>query len=151
MSAAKRIDPSTSPAVRGTVRGSAPRADKTGPTGLPVPRRHLGRALSNVEGPVRLHTIVSAVLEQTAKQQQPLFTIQRRWGQLVGKALAAHTKPVSLRRGRLVVYVEQPGDGYALNFQRTALLKRLQTTTKGRVEELVVRPGDLSRAHGVRD
>jgi hypothetical protein len=135
MSAAKRIDPSTSPAVRGTVRGSAPRADKTGATGLPV----------------GLHTIVSAVLEQTAKQQQPLFTIQRRWGQLVGKALAAHTKPVSLRRGRLVVYVEQPGDGYALSFQRTALLKRLQTTTKGRVEELVIRPGDLSRAHGVRD
>ncbi len=99
----------------------------------------------------RIDAIVLTVLKQTARQQQPLFTIQRRWGQLVGKALAAHTRPVSLRRGRLVVHVEQPGDGYALSFRRTALLKRLQTTTKGRVEELVIRPGEVSRAHGVRD
>lgn len=106
-----------------------------------------------MSGAKRIDAIVSAVIKQAARRQQPLFTIQHRWGQLVGKALAAHTRPVSLRRGRLVVHVEQPGDGYALNYRRAALLKRLQATTKGRVEELVIRPGELSRegAHGVRD
>ena len=53
--------------------------------------------------------VIDDVLRQTAKRQRPLFAIQRRWTRLVGKRLAAHTRPVSLRRGRLIVHADQPG------------------------------------------
>ena len=95
--------------------------------------------------PVGAHAIgalLPKVLKRTQQQYQALFTIQQTWPRLVGKQLAAHTKPVSLRRGRLIVLASQPGDSFALTYQRPQLLKRLQTTTKGRVEELVIRPGE---------
>ena len=89
----------------------------------------------------RLRTILHAVLQEQANQQQPLLAIQRRWGRLVGKELAGHTKPVSLRRGRLVVHVDQLGDGFTLNYRRAQVLKRLETETPGRVQEIVIRVG----------
>ena len=89
--------------------------------------------------------VVSAFLQHTKQQHSALFTIQRTWRRLVGKELAAHTKPVSLKRGCLIVHVDRPGDGFALSYQRTKLLEQLQTIAKGRVEELVIRPGDVAR------
>ena len=89
--------------------------------------------------------VVSDFLQRTKRQHDALFAIQRRWGRLVGKELAAHTRPASLRRGRLVVHVDRPGDGFALNYQRMTLLGQLQTIARGRVEELVIRPGDVTR------
>lgn len=92
-----------------------------------------------------LRSIIQAVMRQGARQHRPLFTIQRQWTRLVGKELAGHTRPVSLHRGRLVVHVDQPGDSFALSYQKAQLLKRLQTNTKGRVEEIVIRAGELQR------
>lgn len=89
-------------------------------------------------------------LRKAEQRARPLQTIQRRWGRLVGRALADHTAPVSLRRGRLVVLAEQPGDGFALSYQRTQVLERLQHARgcRGLVQEIVIRPGsrtDVSR------
>ncbi len=83
------------------------------------------------------------MLGQAKRDHGPLAAVQRRWRGLVGKALADHTKPVSLRRGRLVVHVAGPGDGHALSFQRRRLIERLRNVTDGKVDELVVRPGEL--------
>ena len=91
----------------------------------------------------RIDALIPEVMRQAAQEHGPLFTIQRGWSRLVGKVLAAHTQPVSLRRGRLVIHADQPGDSFALNYARPRLLKQLQTKTKGRVEEIVIRAGEL--------
>ena len=93
--------------------------------------------------PQRIDAVVSSVLGQTTKQYETLFAIQRGWKRLVGRALAAHSRPVSFRQGRLVVHVDRPGDGFTLSYQRTRLLEQLQATTKKRVEAIVIRPGDV--------
>ena len=90
-----------------------------------------------------LRAIMPAVLRESARKRRPLMGIQRDWTKLVGRQLAGHTKPVSLRRGRLIVHADQPGDSFALSFQRAQLLQRLQTKTKERVEEIVIRPGQV--------
>jgi hypothetical protein len=90
-----------------------------------------------------LGAIISMVLRHHAKQYGPLLAIQRDWAKLAGELLAAHTKPVSLRRGRLVIHVDAPADSFALNYERPQLLKRLQAKTKGQVQELVIRVGEL--------
>ena len=99
------------------------------------------------KGPARIGAVLPAVLQQAAQRHGALFAIQRRWRRLVGKPLAEHTRPVSLRRGRLVVHADQPGDGFALNYERPRLLERLQRTTEGRVEEIVIRAGEPTQAH----
>ena len=90
----------------------------------------------------RIGAILPAVLSRAREQHGALFAIQRRWGRLVGRALAAHTKPIGLRRGRLVVCAARPGDGFLLSYRRARLLERLQEMVRERVEEIVIRPGD---------
>jgi len=91
--------------------------------------------------PIRLRDVLPGVLQHGAEQRQALDAITRRWNELVGPELAAHTKPVSLRRGRLVVHVDAPGDNFVLGYQRTQLLERLQASPQGTVTELVIRAG----------
>ena len=91
----------------------------------------------------RIGSVIPAVLRQAKQEHGPLFVVQRGWSRLVGKALAAHTRPVSLRRGRLVIHADRPGDSFALNYQRPQLLKRLHEATQGRIEEIMIRPGDV--------
>ena len=90
-----------------------------------------------------LGAIISNVMRHHAAQQKPLSAIQRRWPRLVGKALAAHTRPVSLHRGRLIIHVDEPGDSFALSYRRAQLLKQLKVIAKGRVEDVVIRAGEL--------
>jgi len=91
----------------------------------------------------RIGALIPEVMRQAAREYGPLFAIQHGWSRLVGKALAAHTQPVSLRRGRLVIHVDQPGDSFELSYARPRLLKQLHARTKGRVEEIVIRAGEL--------
>ena len=93
----------------------------------------------------RIDAVIPAVLRQLEHQQSVLGATQQEWARLVGKRLAAHTKPVSLRGGRLVVHVERPGDGFALSYARPELLERLRSLTQGKVEEVVIRPGEIKR------
>lgn len=88
--------------------------------------------------------LISDVMRRAAREYRPLFAIQRSWSKLVGKQLATHTRPVSLRRGRLVVHADRPGDSFALNYARPKLLKRLQAAKQGGVEEIVIRAGSVS-------
>ena len=93
----------------------------------------------------RIGVLLPAVLKQAQQRHSALFTIQNAWGRLVGKPLAAHTRPVSLRHGRLVVYADHPGDSFVLSREKPALLERLIAATGTTVEDLVVRPGELPR------
>ena len=91
--------------------------------------------------PERIHAILEQVLKDVGQRHTALFAIQHDWRKLVGKRLAAHTKPVSLRKGRLVVQASRPGESFTLSYQRAELLERLRAATEGRVEEIVIRPG----------
>ena len=93
-----------------------------------------------------IKALLPAILRHAQRRYEVLQGIQRRWPRLVGKRLAAHSRPVSLRRGRLVVHVDQPGDGFMLSYRREQLLERLRTSTKGSVGELVIRPGELPKS-----
>lgn len=93
-----------------------------------------------------LAALLPGALREAAAAHKPLQLIQRRWGRLVGKSLRTHSRPVSLRRGRLIVQVDRPGDSYTLAFERPRLIKRLHALTEGRVEELIVRPGGKAAA-----
>jgi predicted nucleic acid-binding Zn ribbon protein len=92
--------------------------------------------------------LLPGILRQAEQQRSALNTVRMQWRQVAGRALAAHATPVSLRRGRLVVQVDRPGDSFELSFQRPQLLAQLRELTGGRVEELVVRPGELPRRSG---
>ena len=93
--------------------------------------------------PQRIGDVLAAVVQQAAQRYATVSMLQRRWSRLVGKPLAAHTKPMSLRRGQLVVHTDQPGASFALSYERARLMERLQQATKGKVKELVIRPGEL--------
>lgn len=85
--------------------------------------------------------VLPGVLRQAGTKHETLAALQQAWPKLVGRALAAHTRPIGLRGGRLTVQADRPGDSFLLGYQRGTLLKRVQAATQGGVEELLVRPG----------
>ena len=95
--------------------------------------------------PHAISDVLRQVIKQTEKKQSVLFSVQRKWKTLVGKPLAAHTRPASISQQRLIVLVERSGDGFILNYQRGRLLKRLARLTEGKVEELIIRVGELNK------
>ena len=105
-----------------------------------IPRR---RTSTRTTHAASLGQVLGSVLHQVEKQHGVLRTVQQRWPRLAGRALKAHTRPVGFHRGRLTVHVDRPGDAFALSFQRQRLLKQLQGMTAGRVEELVIRAGEV--------
>jgi predicted nucleic acid-binding Zn ribbon protein len=54
-----------------------------------------------------------------------LGTVFGKWEEVVGTAVAAHARPVALRRGHLVVAVDEPGWATQVRFLSADLLKRL--------------------------
>ncbi len=59
-----------------------------------------------------------------APPARALGLLFERWADLVGPAIAAHSRPVSLVRGKLVVSVDQPGWAAQLNWLEADLLHR---------------------------
>ena len=91
----------------------------------------------------RIGALLPGLLKRVEQRHRALAAIQQRWGKLVGKRLAAHTRPVGLRHGRLVVAVDRPGDGFALSYQRPQLLEQLRGSAVGDVEEIIIRPSSV--------
>jgi len=86
--------------------------------------------------------VLSGLLLRVQQEQRPLFLIQQAWPKVVGRRLAAHAKPVSFRRGRLVVAVDRPGESFALTFKRVDVVAQLNQLVEGAVHEMVIRPGN---------
>jgi predicted nucleic acid-binding Zn ribbon protein len=77
---------------------------------------------------------VSASLDQVtqalgAPRAQVLASLFSRWEQLVGREIAAHARPRSLRAGVLSISVDQPAWATQLRFLAGDLLARLQAET----------------------
>ena len=87
--------------------------------------------------------LLEGLLAQTQKQQSALFEVQQAWGKIVGRKLAAHTKPVSVRKARLTVHVDRPGENFLLSYERERVLERVKKISQGKITELVVRAGKV--------
>lgn len=87
--------------------------------------------------------LIPKILAETTKKHQALHQLQEQWARLVGKTLADHTKPVSIRRGIVYVHADQPGASYTLSLKKTTLLKRVEAAAGCPVSDLVVRAGTL--------
>lgn len=94
-----------------------------------------------------LGKLIPEVLRRLQEQHQPVQVLQEQWPRVVGRKLAAHSRPMSLRKGRLTVLVDQPGENFALNYQRGEILRRAQALVGAQaVQELWLRPGALPRS-----
>jgi predicted nucleic acid-binding Zn ribbon protein len=91
-------------------------------------------------------SVLAEVMGKARARHRALQQVQRGWARLVGAPLARHARPVSLRRGQLVVHVDGPGDHFALSCRKAHILGRLNTKTAGAVQELIIRVGDVPRA-----
>ena len=100
---------------------------------------------------------VAASLERLTRRlgtpsSSTMAAVFARWEDLVGPAVAAHAKPVSLRHGTLRVHVDQPAWATQLRLLSADLLRRLGEGTgdPGAVREVVVavRPGGPARRGG---
>ncbi len=75
-----------------------------------------------------------------APPPEALARLFQQWEGLVGPAVAAHARPVSLVRGTLVVAADQPGWAAQLGWLSDDILRRLaEALGPGVVTELVVR------------
>ena len=87
--------------------------------------------------------VMPNVVRQAATQHETIQWLRCEWGRLVGKALARHTRPASVRRGTLYVHADEPGASFLLSLEKPKLLAKLRARTKGSIDELVIRPGDV--------
>jgi predicted nucleic acid-binding Zn ribbon protein len=69
-----------------------------------------------------LDQLVRALRGTSARSLSGVF---ERWADAVGPAVAAHTKPISLADGRLVVEVDHPAWATQLRFLEADVLDRL--------------------------
>ena len=92
-----------------------------------------------------LKELVPKVVQQAATATEAARALQRDWPKLVGKALARHTRPGSLRRKTLCVYTDDPGASFLLALEKPQLLAKLRARAHTDINEIVVRPGDLEK------
>ena len=86
--------------------------------------RGRGRGASE---PTPVGDVVDRVVQGLGAPAAKAFsTVFSHWAEVVGDQVAAHTRPLSLRGGRLVVAVEEPGWATQLRWLEADLLRRLE-------------------------
>ena len=102
-----------------------------------------GRARRKQSKVEALGDLLADVLRQTSKKTEALQRVQAGWERLVGPELAAHSKPVGIRRNTLYVQSEEPGTSFGLSLLKARVLQELPAVAGCEVRELVVRAGEL--------
>ena len=93
-----------------------------------------------------IRELLPQVLQQAADKHQALAGVRQAWPRLVGKSLAGHARPTSLRKAVLYVQADDPGAAFLLALQRPRLLARLREASGQPIDEMVVRPGEPAKA-----
>ena len=88
-----------------------------------------------------IQDVVAAILRQTAARHGAVSSLQQQWSRVVGKALAHHTRPVSVRRGVVYIQADEPGAGFTLSLQTPQLVQRLRHIAGPSITGIVIRPG----------
>ena len=94
--------------------------------------------------PKPIKDLIPQVVRSTAQATKAARQLQQHWGKLVGKELAAHTRPASLRRKVLCVYTDEPGAGFLLVLEKPRLLAKLRAVSHSDIEEIIIRPGEIT-------
>lgn len=82
--------------------------------------------------------VVKRVLAQMDRQRRsPLGRIQGAWPDVVGKRLALHSRPTSLRKRTLTVKVDQSGWLFQFNLERERVLAQLRALVGERAVQAV--------------
>ncbi|MEI8175777.1 MAG: DUF721 domain-containing protein [Candidatus Omnitrophota bacterium] len=68
--------------------------------------------------------------------------IKELWKKAVGRAAAGRSRPVALRKGKLVVTVEDSSLLYELTLKKRQILEELGKTLKNRIQDIQFRIGD---------
>lgn len=77
--------------------------------------------------PQPISDVLQSVVEELSRvKKKDIFKIVSAWPALVGKELSRHSRPASLRKGTLQVFVDESAWLYQINFQKGKLLKALQ-------------------------
>lgn len=77
--------------------------------------------------PQPIGDVLQNVVEQLNQaKKKDIFKIVSAWPALVGRQLSRHSRPASLRKGTLQVFVDESAWLYQINFQKEKLLKSLQ-------------------------
>ena len=70
--------------------------------------------------------------------------VENRWRELVGEDGFKHSRPVTLRKSILTVYVDSPGWLQEMSMKQRGLLKRLKMTFgKDRISKIHFKIGEL--------
>ena len=93
--------------------------------------------------PKPIGELIPNIIRKASVAHQTIQQLQQEWRRLVGKELASHTRPASLRRKTLCVYTDEPGASFLLSMGKGALLAKLNQHTHGQIEELIIRPGEV--------
>lgn len=88
--------------------------------------------------------LIPRIMQEAATKHEAVQRLQRAWPRLVGRELAAHTRPGRLRRRTLYVYTDEPGASFLLNLEKPRLLEKLQAGGGHDIEEIVIRPGEIA-------
>ena len=93
--------------------------------------------------PKPISELIPQILRRAAAQHDAIQQVQRHWRRLVGKELARHARPTSLRKGKLYIATDEPGASFTLNLEKPRLLRKLRAQTRGAVEEIIIRAGEV--------
>jgi predicted nucleic acid-binding Zn ribbon protein len=88
-----------------------------------------------------LKKIIGSVSEKGAPTEED---VRAAWDAAVGEKAAAHSRPRTLKAGRLVVSVDGSSWLYELTVQKRGILKKLEESFKGKkIKEITLRIGEL--------
>lgn len=77
--------------------------------------------------PESIGDVLKNVVEKLSQtKKKGIFEILSAWPALVGKEFSRHTRPASLKKGVLLVSVDESAWLYQANFQKEKLLKALK-------------------------
>jgi len=93
----------------------------------------------------RIDGVIKSIIEKLDKQPNPTSDeIEKIWKEIVGNKAFPHTKPVSLRKKRLVINVDSSSWLYELTLRKNEILDKLKKGLgKDKIEELQFRIGEL--------
>ena len=93
--------------------------------------------------PTPIGALIPGVIQRVTAQHQPLRDLQQHWERLVGKELAAHTRPVRVRGSTLYIQTDDPGANFLLSLEKPRILANIRSQTKQQIDDVIVRAGEL--------
>ncbi|MCX5715975.1 MAG: DciA family protein [Candidatus Omnitrophica bacterium] len=91
--------------------------------------------------------VISELDGSAGKKEEKKLTqedITAMWAGAAGRVAARHSRPASLRKGRLVVNVSDSSLLYDLTLRKTQILESLAKELKGKIQDVQFRIGDVN-------